>query len=59
MPICTGAEETKVPFVSNGRQVTVPMCEPCAEATRAARRGEDPPLQTYFDPEGFRRFRWR
>jgi hypothetical protein len=47
LAVCTGGKDTQVPLVVDRRQVNVAMCAVCAEATRAARRGEDPPIVDY------------
>jgi hypothetical protein len=52
MGICTGGEDTTVPFVVERKQVGVPMCAVCAKATRAARRGTDPPIGDWYSPPG-------
>jgi hypothetical protein len=51
LPICTGDKETTVPFVVERRQVEVPMCGPCAEATRDA-RGRPQPFVDFYNPPG-------
>jgi hypothetical protein len=50
LAVCTGGKDTTVPFVVDGKQVNLAMCAVCAEATRAQRKGTDPPIVDYMTP---------
>ena len=50
LAVCTEGKDTTVPFVVDGKQVNLAMCAVCAEATRAQRKGTDPPIVDYLTP---------